>query len=68
MRRLGLGGGACNGLLDIGASLGRRVHRIGDIVPDLIVFEVFERHSVQPLEFFDEVLVQGKEDPGPVDP
>lgn len=41
---------------------------MGDSVPDLVVFEVFERHSVQPVEFFDEVLVQGEEVPGPVDP
>lgn len=41
---------------------------MSEIVPDLVVFEVFERYSVQPVEFFDEVLVQGEEDPGPVDP
>jgi hypothetical protein len=68
VRRLGLDGGACNDLLEYGASFGKGSRRMGDSVPDLVVFEVFERHSVQPVEFFDGVLVQGEEVPGPVDP
>jgi hypothetical protein len=55
-------------LLEVDFSLGRASPRLGNIVPDLVVFEVFERHPIQPVEFFDEVLLQGEEDPGSVDP
>ena len=36
--------------------------------PDLVIFEIFERNAVQPVEFLGEVFVQGEENPGPVDP
>lgn len=37
-------------------------------VPDLIVFQVFESHLVQPGNFFFNILIQREEDSGAVDP
>lgn len=65
VKRLGLGGGACHE--SVSPYVGLEVDFVVPL-PDLVVFEVFERNTVQPLEFFIEIFFQGEEDFGTVDP